>query len=295
MEAPTSFPKFTELPIELRLKIWNTTVVPRVVHITPGRTKAPSTLQVCRESREELSKRYKKIECKASSHEKDASDFASPVLFQAYIFPRADIVHLNYGPMVMEWFFAQTFENHSTIRAALMNEIVRRIFSCEGTWTDVRTIALDYFPEGRGHTPWGVLLSHLLMLSPDLKEILIVGTIDNFVKRNSVWPRPCDMITAPKLIRDIQKELRTLSNELRKVGLRCPDRYTDPEVRYVKKIGLVWCTEEMTSEGLGSTGECIYKSQLLCQRRLSDTQTEQYSRQIDLRQVSLSTSHAFMS
>jgi 2EXR family len=49
-----SFPLFSKLPTELRLKIWISTIEPRVIFMLPRiRTTLPIVLQVCRESRDE--------------------------------------------------------------------------------------------------------------------------------------------------------------------------------------------------------------------------------------------------
>ncbi|KAE9373288.1 hypothetical protein N431DRAFT_226866 [Stipitochalara longipes BDJ] len=49
-----SFPSFSKLPTELRLKIWNAAIEPRVIFMLPRiGTTVPTILQVCKESRAE--------------------------------------------------------------------------------------------------------------------------------------------------------------------------------------------------------------------------------------------------
>jgi hypothetical protein len=53
------FPLFQNLPFELRLKIWNLTIEPRVVPCQKlSRPRVPALLQLCRESREEGLRHY---------------------------------------------------------------------------------------------------------------------------------------------------------------------------------------------------------------------------------------------
>lgn len=53
-ESLPCFPSFAKLPTELRLKIWNATIEPRVIFMLPRiSTTVPIILQVCKESRAE--------------------------------------------------------------------------------------------------------------------------------------------------------------------------------------------------------------------------------------------------
>jgi len=53
-EIIPAFPSFSKLPAELRIKIWNATIEPRIIFILPRiRATVPTILQICRESRAE--------------------------------------------------------------------------------------------------------------------------------------------------------------------------------------------------------------------------------------------------
>lgn len=53
-ETLPAFPSFSKLPAELRIKIWNASIEPRIIFMLPRiRTTVPTILQVCKESRAE--------------------------------------------------------------------------------------------------------------------------------------------------------------------------------------------------------------------------------------------------
>ncbi|KAF8854491.1 hypothetical protein BDZ45DRAFT_41649 [Acephala macrosclerotiorum] len=57
------FPLFTLLPFELRIKIWQMTIEPRIVVNTKKRIKTPAILHTCHEAREEGLRHYQLMRC----------------------------------------------------------------------------------------------------------------------------------------------------------------------------------------------------------------------------------------
>ncbi|KUJ12651.1 uncharacterized protein LY89DRAFT_673599 [Mollisia scopiformis] len=58
-ENSQEFPLFPKLPLELRLRIWKFTMVPRMVRFEPGGGKALGAMNANRESRREIRKHYR--------------------------------------------------------------------------------------------------------------------------------------------------------------------------------------------------------------------------------------------
>ncbi|CZR54104.1 uncharacterized protein PAC_03987 [Phialocephala subalpina] len=61
------FPLFTFLPYELRIKIWQMSIEPRVVVNTRKRNQTPTILHACHEAREEGLRHYQLMRCDGGS------------------------------------------------------------------------------------------------------------------------------------------------------------------------------------------------------------------------------------
>ncbi|KAI1006888.1 hypothetical protein K3495_g1331 [Podosphaera aphanis] len=182
------FGKFLELPTEIRLLIWEYTIIPRVHELHPcaklyndrmtfrsNSSQTPSIFHVCRESRELALKNYSLM-----SYEPRTTGFSGKGILRFYFSPKLDTLFLNslMGLFIM---FMLLEDEDDYVGVGVMKGWQKVAFDAG------RVQLISLFAGIAGHTP----KPRLKAVFPSLKDFTIAFDYTTKGKirfRTSVWP-----------------------------------------------------------------------------------------------------------